>query len=64
MMIMGRLIAERGRNRQPDRDYDREEANANPGDNKCRAEHKHCARVANLPLVLHDVAFDNEKSES
>ena len=62
--MIGRLVAERGRNHQSDRDNDREEPNAKPGDKKCGAKHKHCARVANFQLVLQKVAFDSKESES
>ena len=58
------LVAERSRNRQSNRANHREEPNAKPGDNKCGAKHKYCARVANLQLVMQKVAFDNEKGES
>jgi hypothetical protein len=61
---MGSLGAVRSRNCQSDSDNDREEPNANPSDNKCGAEHKHCARVADFQLIMQNVAFDYEKSES
>ena len=59
-----RLGAVRSRNCQSDSDNDREEPNAKPSDKKCGADHKHSARMANFPLVMKNVAFDNEKSES
>ena len=62
--MMGGPDAERSRNRQSNRANHREEPYAKPGDNKCGAKHKHCARVANFQLVLQKVAFDNEKGES
>jgi hypothetical protein len=43
---------------------DREEPNAKPSDKKRGAEHIHCARVADFPLIMQNVAFDNKKSES
>jgi hypothetical protein len=61
---MGRLGAIRSRNYKSDSDNDREEPNAKPGDKKCGAEHIHCARVADFPLIMQHIAFDNEKSES
>lgn len=61
---MARVVAKRDGNHQSDRDKEGEERNASPGDKTRGAEHKHYARVADLPLVLQHVAFDKEKSES
>jgi hypothetical protein len=62
--VAARLDAICGRNCKTDSNNDREEPNAKPSDNKCGAEHKHCARVADFPLVMQNIAFSNEKNET
>jgi hypothetical protein len=63
-LLLGRLIAERSGDRQPNRHDDREEHDASRSGKKSGAEHKHCVRVPDFRLVQKRVAFDNNKCDS
>jgi hypothetical protein len=64
VLLLGRLIAECGGDRQPDCSDDCEEPDANRSGKTSGADHKQGARVAYFRLVQERVAFDNNKCDN